>query len=169
MEYHLHQPEAVNTKREYQKFALIIVGIVALAIGHASWRGFGLMQFLESFMGAFFLVFGAFKLFNLKEFAMGFASYDVIARRLLLYGYYYPFLQLSFALFYLLGGSDQYTDASVLIVSLISSIGVVQELMRGSKIRCVCLGSFIKLPLSRISVVEDFGMAAMAAIMLVLR
>lgn len=161
--------EQPDNKKEYLKFSAVILGVFVLAVGHANWRGFELEQFLDSFMGVFFLVFGGFKLLSLKEFAYGFISYDVVARRSLVYAYLYPFLQLSFAVSYLLSASGSVVDILVLAVSLISSVGVIQEIMRGSKIQCVCLGSVIKLPLSRISIVEDFGMAAMAAIMLVVR
>ena len=168
MDHSAHQ-KPQNNKKEYLKFAAVIVYIAFLAIVHTNVRGFSTLQFLESFMGSFFLVFGSFKLRNLREFAYGFMSYDIIARRSLAYSYLYPFIQIAFAASYLLLVNGWIVDLLVLIISLVSSIGVVQEISRGSKIRCVCLGSVIKLPLSRISIVEDFGMAIMAAAMLVLR
>lgn len=33
--------------------------------------------------------------------------------------------------------------------------------------QCVCLGTFLKVPLTKVTLVEDFGMAALAALMLV--
>lgn len=169
MDHKAHASDTPNIAKEYLKFAAVILAVIGLAVLHAIWRGWSGLQFLDSFMGMFFLIFGSFKLVQLKEFAYGFQSYDVLARRSLAYSYLYPFLQLSFAFSYLFSASNLVVDLIVLIVALVSSVGVIQELGRGSQIRCVCLGSIIKLPLSRISIVEDFGMAIMALVMLVLR
>lgn len=118
-------------------------------------------------MSVFFIVFGGFKLLNLKEFAYGFQSYDLIASKSLRYSYFYPFLQITFAFLYLFGaGSIWWVNVVVLILSLVSAAGVLRTLGTGAKVHCVCLGSVVKLPLSKISFVEDFGMAVMATAML---
>jgi hypothetical protein len=49
---------------------------------------------------------------------------------------------------------------------IFSGIGVTQMVMQKRKFECACLGTFIKVPLTKVTIVEDFGMAAMAALML---
>ena len=120
-------------------------------------------------MGVFFVVFALFKFKNYKEFAYGFQSYDVLAKRSLAYSYAYPVIQLVFGVCYLIGYGTRFLDILVIAVSLVSSIGVIQSLKTKSTVHCVCLGGVIKLPLSRISFVEDFGMALMAGTMIFLR
>ncbi len=119
-------------------------------------------------MGVFFFVFAIFKLSSLKEFAYGFQSYDLIAKRSLIYSFSYPFIQLFLGFIYLLGLNKTGVDFFVVILSLISGIGVLRAIKSGNKIHCVCLGNVIKLPLSTISFVEDFGMALMAITMLLM-
>ena len=153
---------------EYYKFGLVIFSIFTLSSFHASIVGIHLEQFLSSFMGVFFFVFSIFKLSSLKEFAYGFQSYDLLAKKSFIYSFSYPFIQLVLGFVYLLGLNNTGVDVFVVAISLISAIGVVQALKSGNKIHCVCLGNVIKLPLSTISFVEDFGMAAMAITMLLM-
>ena len=165
---HEQHLESTQTK-EYFKFILILLFITVISVGHANWFGFTLMQFLESFMGVFFVVFSGFKLFQLKEFAFGFQSYDLIAKRSLAYSYVYPFVQLVLGVVYLSGLGNIYVDTFVVMISLLSGAGVLNSLIKKQQVHCVCLGNVIKLPLSTISFVEDFGMALMAITMIFLR
>lgn len=166
---HVMVHESSSQKKEYIKFAGIMLAILVLSYVHASLAGIALMQFLESFMGVFFVVFAGFKIMQLKEFAYGFQSYDLVAKKSLLYSYSYPFIQLLFGLMYLFGLATIAVDGVVLFVSLLSGLGVLNSLHKKQKVHCVCLGNVIKLPLSTISFVEDFGMAAMAIAMIFLR
>jgi cation transport ATPase len=158
-----------NITKEYIKFILIMFTITVASIVHANLLGMTLMQFLESFMGVFFIVFAGFKIFQLKEFAYGFQSYDLLAKRSLVYAYLYPFIQLSLGLVYLLGFGNISVDIVVVVVSLLSGAGVLNSLIKKQQVHCVCLGNVIKLPLSTISFVEDFGMALMAFAMILVR
>jgi cation transport ATPase len=168
--------QQTNNTREYVKFFAVIVGITGLSLLHFQWaRNYAAMehnqwlQFLDSFMGVFFLVFSLFKIAQLKEFVYGFQSYDVLAKRSLLYSYAYPFLQLGVGLLYLYGINSIQLDSFVLILSLVSGAGVLNSLLKKQAVHCVCLGNVIKLPLSRVSFVEDFGMALMATAMIITR
>lgn len=166
---HHHEPTQRGSKREYLKFIATIASVLILGWGHAVVVGIQTEQLMASVMGVFFVVFGVFKLLSLPEFAAGFQGYDVIAKRVLVYGYAYPFLQLGFGVLYLAGMRSGWLDGIVIAISLISAYGVIRALLLKTNIHCVCLGTVIKLPLSTISFVEDFGMAAMAAGMLLSR
>jgi hypothetical protein len=63
-------------------------------------------------------------------------------------------------------GDKDWLHLVTLIVSTVAGIGVVRELAKKTAIPCACLGNVIKLPLSKVSFVEDFGMLAMAMLML---
>lgn len=152
---------------EYFKFAGVLAGITFLSLLLTMIQGFDAIDWVRNFMAVFFITFAVFKIIDLKEFAYGFQSYDLIAAKSLTYSYYYPFLQLIFGVFYLLGADIPPLDFVVLIISLISAAGVSRALGSGAKVKCLCLGRVIKLPLSTISFVEDFGMALMALIMLI--
>jgi hypothetical protein len=55
-----------------------------------------------------------------------------------------------------------FLDWITLPLMLIGAAGVLRQLMRGSKIQCACLGTYVKLPLTTVSLVEDLVMATMA-------
>lgn len=161
-----HTIDKSNNTPEYFKFA----GVISLVLlGSIIFAVYTDVSFIDSFMGVFFVVFAFFKLINLKEFAYGFQSYDLVARKYLAYSFTYPFIQLVFGGLYLLGFGTVLLDAVVVFVSFLSGAGVLRTLGSGAKVHCVCLGNVIKLPLSTISFVEDFGMAAMALAMLITR
>ena len=46
-----------------------------------------------------------------------------------------------------------------------SSVGVVLAVTRGEQLKCACMGTAFNLPMTTVTIVEDLGMAAMAAVM----
>ena len=119
-------------------------------------------SFLLNFMIGFFLVFGGFKLIDLEGFAAGYATYDLLAMRWRGYGYIYPFIEVAFGLSMLAGFHPDWllwTEAGVM---LFGGIGVAIKLMKREAISCVCLGTVLKVPLTTVSLVENFGMTAIA-------
>lgn len=130
-------------------------------------EGFVLHRFMPNFMAGFFLVFSFFKLLDLNGFASSYAMYDVIAKRIPIYGFIYPCIEAGLAAAYLLAPSHVATSSITLIVMLISLIGVVQAVLSRQKIQCACLGTGFNLPMSTVTIIEDTLMAAMAAWMLI--
>lgn len=128
--------------------------------------GFHWMHWMGHFMAGFFLVFSFFKLMNLKGFAEGYNMYDVVAKHIPAYGYVYPFIELALGIAFLTGFSPVITNWVTLIVMTVSTIGVVQNLMKKSPFQCACLGTIIKLPLSKVTLFEDVLMVLMSAAML---
>jgi len=159
--------DATSESNSYYPIFLIfgyIAGITLLI--QFSKGGFVLMSWMSSFMAGFFLLFSFFKLLNLKGFVEGYATYDIIAKQLPAYGFVYPFLELSLGIAYLTGFNPLATNIATLIIMGISSIGVIQSLLKKTTFQCACLGTIIKLPLSKVTLVEDLLMVAMSAGML---
>lgn len=139
---------------------------VALLVEVAAGR-FDLMIWMGHFMAGFFLVFSFFKLLDVRGFAEGYSTYDVVARRIPSYGLVYPFIELSLGVAYLVAPVHVITNAITLVIMGISSIGVIQNVLKGSSFQCACLGTIFKLPLSKVTLVEDMLMVTMSAAMLV--
>jgi hypothetical protein len=158
----------IDTKpKDYVIFAAIIVFIFVAASIYQSYFGQpGLKEYMRSFMGVFFLVFAFFKFLDLKGFVMSYVGYDLVARRWPTYGYLYPFIELGLAGAFLLNFQTDLAYLADIVVMSVGSVGVVRQLGRGSKIRCACLGSFVKLPLTTISLIEDVTMLGMGLISL---
>lgn len=164
-EDHVHPDE---TAREYFKFVLVIIAITLVAVVITMTRGWNLGQFMADFMAVFFLVFGLFKLVNLEMFAITYRSYDIIAKYSMAWAYAFPFIEIALGLAYLFTGGPSWLNLTTMLITGVASIGVLKELTIKSKIMCACLGTVIRLPLSKISFVEDFLMFIMAAFMLAL-
>lgn len=113
-------------------------------------------------------MFGFFKVINLKEFALAYSSYDLIAKRIRLYGYVYPFIELTLGVAYLSSFSLPFINTITLIVMLISAAGVARELLKKNRIPCACLGMVFVLPMTTVTLLEDLLMAVMATAMLLL-
>lgn len=154
--------EKVRTWFSIYRPLLLIVGMLALV----SFKG-GASHWMTHFMAGFFLVFGTFKLFDLKGFQEAYRTYDVLAARVPFYGYLYPFLELILGFLYLFEISLKVTLYATLVLMGVSSIGVIKALLHKKAIQCACLGTTLNLPMSTLTVVEDVGMAAMALWMLV--
>lgn len=147
---------------------IVIVGYIALA----SFAGDGgdgesrVAAWMMNFMAGFFLVFSAFKFLDLSGFADAYARYDLLAQRWRGYGYIYPFLELALGVAYLFRLDPFATNIATIAIMGFSSLGVIRALLDERKLQCACLGTALKLPMSTVTFVEDFGMAVMAALML---
>lgn len=128
---------------------------------------FSWMQWMAHFMAGFFFAFSFFKLMNLKGFAQGYSSYDIVAKRFGVWGYIYPFVELGLGIALLTGLNPLVTNTIAFVVMAVSSIGVIQSLLRKSSFQCACLGTIIRLPLSKVTLFEDLLMVAMSAIAIV--
>lgn len=117
-------------------------------------------------MGLFFIVFGSFKIMNLRGFVEAYSMYDLLAQRSTLYAYLYPFIELSLGIAYLMRWHLTAINGITLVLMLISAAGVARELAQGRAIMCACLGVVFKIPMTYVTLAEDLLMAVMAMIML---
>jgi hypothetical protein len=117
-------------------------------------------------MGFFLVVFSMFKFFDMEGFADGFQMYDLLAKRFRPYAYVYPFIELCLGLGYLSHWRPLVVYLTTIIVLTFGSIGVLRALFKGLDIECACMGTVLHVPLSTVALIEDLGMAAMAAGML---
>lgn len=155
------------TAKDYGIFAAIILLILLGAAIFQQTRPVpSLLDGMRGFEGLFFVTFACFKLADLKGFVDSYESYDVIAKRWRSYGYVYPFIELALGLGFLSGLALRPVLFITLGLMAVGSVGVLRELLRGSQIRCACLGSFVNLPLTQVSLTEDMVMGVMAAVML---
>jgi copper chaperone CopZ len=149
---------------------VLIFGYITGATLLIQWvqPSFNLMQWMQHFMAGFFLTFSFFKLMNLKGFAEGYSTYDVVAKKFYAWGFIYPFIELVLGITFLTGFNPLITNAVTLVVMGISSIGVVQSLLQKRNIQCACLGTVFKLPLGKVTLFEDALMIVMSSAMLIM-
>jgi copper chaperone CopZ len=147
---------------------LLIVGFLlgVTLLVHAQSPGRHWHEWMSEFMAGFFLVFSFFKLLNLSGFVQAYRGYDLIAAKSSAYAWAYPFIELALGVAYLIRWQPQITHWITLAVMLVSAAGVVNALRKRQLIECACLGTVFKLPMSKVTLIEDLTMAAMAAVML---
>lgn len=152
----------------YKPLILVIAYIFGVAMLVEFTHGeFALHRFMSNFMAGFFLVFSFFKLLDLAGFANSYAMYDVLAKRVPIYGYIYPFIELALGAAYLLAYRPALINSITFVIMTFSSIGVILAVANKQKIKCACLGTGFNLPMSTVTIIEDVLMAAMAAWMLI--
>jgi len=159
--------KAITENNSYYPIFLIFGYIAGVTFLFQFTRGsFDLFALMSSFMAGFFMVFSFFKLLNIKGFAEGYSTYDVIAKRFYNFGYIYPFIELLLGVAYVTGFQPLVTNVITLLIMGVSTIGVVQSLMRKTNFQCACLGTIIKLPLSKVTLFEDLLMVVMSLVMI---
>jgi len=124
------------------------------------------MQWMNTFMAGFFLVFSFFKLLDVKAFADSYSTYDLLAKRVKGYGYVYPFIELALGLAYLIHFEPEITYFATIVIMGFSSIGVIQSVLDKKKIKCACLGAVFNVPMTTVTIIEDLLMVVMAVFML---
>ena len=155
-----------GSKLEQLKPLFLIFGFLLLVSSALNFRGFTTLDFMLDFMGLFFFVFSLFKFLDLSGFALSFAMYDPLAKRLPLYGRVYPFLELTLG--FLLLAKIQLPIALLVTVILLSitTIGVCVVLLQKKQITCACLGTVLKLPMTQATFIENSVMIFMATFIL---
>ena len=153
----------------YKPILLIFFYITAIAslvqfVNHH----FDVMQWMNIFMAGFFLTFSFFKMLDLKSFAESYAMYDVVAKRIPVWGYIYAFIELGLGIAYIINFNPLVTNIVTVVVMSASIIGVLQSVLNKQKIQCACLGAVFKLPMSTVTIIEDALMIGMSVTMIIL-
>ncbi|MWB94625.1 heavy-metal-associated domain-containing protein [Flavobacterium sp. GA093] len=167
----LHHNEMTEEARSwlatYKPILLIFfyISLVTIVIQLTNHH-FDYMQAMRHFMAGFFLVFSFFKLLNLKGFAESYAMYDVLAKKIPVWGYVYAFIELGLGIAFLMNYQPLVTNIITFLVMSISIVGVLQSVLNKKKIQCACLGAVFNLPMSTVTIIEDGLMILMSLIML---
>ncbi len=144
----------------YISVSSLVAAIKSEAFSPATWMNY--------FMGGFFITFSFFKMLDLRGFADGYSSYDLLAGKWYSYGLLYPFIELLLGIWLLSGINLESAYWLILGLMAFSTLGVMKSLREKKDIRCACLGTIFKLPLGTVTLAEDSLMVAMAILMLVI-
>ena len=149
---------------------LLIVGYIVVVSLIASFKNdlLDINEWMNSFMAGFFIVFSFFKLLDIRGFAVSYAMYDIVAKRIRYYGFVYPFIELALGIAYLTHFNPVLTSIATIVIMGISLIGVIKSVVNKQPIQCACLGTVFNLPMSTITIIEDLGMIMMAVMLLIM-
>ena len=155
-----------KTKLQQLKPLLLILFYITSAGALLHYKDWSWSEFMLDFMGLFYIVFGFFKMLDLKGFPESFKMYDPLAKRLPIYGWIYPFIETALGIMFLMRFKVNIALIMTLVVLGITTIGVSKTLLDKKSIRCACLGTALKLPMTEATLIENTLMITMAALML---
>ena len=123
--------------------------------------------FMLSFMGLFYVVFSFFKFLDYKGFPQSFQMYDPLAKLIPAYAWIYPFIEIALGLLFLFKFQIPIALIATIVVLGITTIGVTKALLDKKTIQCACLGTALKLPMTKATFIENSIMLIMAIWMLI--
>ena len=159
--------EEEKSKLQQLKPLLLIIFYIASASALLHYKNWSWSEFMLDFMGLFYIVFSFFKMLDLKGFPESFRMYDPLAKRVPFYGKVYPFVETALGLMFLMRFEINIALIITLIVLGITTIGVTKTLLDKKSIRCACLGTALKLPMTEATFIENAIMIVMATLMLI--
>lgn len=119
-------------------------------------------ELMLDFMGLFYIVFSFFKFLDYKNFPRSFSMYDPIAMRVPFYGWIYPFIETALGILILFRIGLFSTIIITIAMLGVTSIGVTKVLLQKRNIQCACLGTALKLPMTKATFIENSIMILMA-------
>ena len=155
-----------KSKFQQLKPLLLIIFYIAVASILLHYKNWSWNEFMLDFMGLFYIVFSFFKMLDLKGFPDSFRMYDPLAKRIPIYGWIYPFIETALGLMFLMRFEVNIALIATLVVLGITTIGVTKTLLDKKSIRCACLGTALKLPMTEATFIENAIMIVMAILML---
>jgi cation transport ATPase len=158
--------EEDKSKLQQLKPLLIILFYITSASVLLNYNEWFLGEFMLDFMGLFYIVFSFFKMLDLGGFKTSFAMYDPIAKKVPFYGKIYPFIETALGLLFLMRFEIDIALLVTLVILGITTIGVTKTLLDKKSIRCACLGTALKLPMTEATFIENTIMIVMAVLML---
>lgn len=157
-----------NEKSDLQQLFPLILILVYLftAAVLLNYRANSVSGFMLDFMGLFYIVFSFFKFLDLKGFPESFRMYDPLAKRIPVYAKIYPFIELILGLLFLFRFKINIALIATILILGITTIGVTKILLDKKSIQCACLGTALKLPMTKATFIENMIMLVMAVFML---
>lgn len=130
------------------------------------YKAWDIKEAMLDFMGLFYIVFSFFKFIDLKGFPDSFRMYDPLAKAVPFYAWIYPFLEAGLGLMFLMRFQISFALIATFVVLGITTVGVTKTLLDKKSIRCACLGTALKLPMTEATFIENAIMLVMASTML---
>jgi hypothetical protein len=84
-----------------------------------------------------------------------------------IYGWVYPFIEVALGVMFLMRIEIPIALIITLIILGITTIGVTKTLLDKKTIQCACLGTALKLPMTKATFLENSIMIVMAIVMLI--
>lgn len=144
----------------------LIFGYITVASILISYKNWDWSSFMLDFMGLFYIVFSFFKILDLKGFRESFKMYDPLAKAIPAYAKVYPFIELVLGLLFLMRLQIPLALIVTIVILGMTTFGVSKTLLSKQSMQCACLGTSLKLPMTKATFIENTIMIIMAILML---
>lgn len=146
---------------------VIAIFSVALLIALAfSWAAYGsvlTIRTAEWFIAVSMCLLGIQKLEDVESFSTMFLNYDLLARRYVRYGYFYPFAETLAGLLMIAGILTWLSAPLALFIGSVGAVSVFKAVYVDKReLKCACVGGSSNVPLGFISLTENLMMMSMA-------
>ena len=156
-----------SNKIKQLKPLFIILGYISVTSILLNFRNWNSTHAMLDFMGLFYIIFSFFKILDIKGFSTSFKMYDPLAKKITIYGYIYPFIEILLGLMFLTRIEVNIALLITIIILGITSVGVTKTLLNKRTINCACLGTTLKLPMTEATFIENAIMITMAIVLLI--
>ena len=155
-----------SNKIKQLKPLFIILGYISVTSILLNFRNWNSTNAMLDFMGLFYIIFSFFKILDIKGFSTSFKMYDPLAKKITIYGYIYPFIEILLGVMFLTRIEVNIALLTTIVILGITCAGVTQTLLNKRSINCACLGTTLKLPMTEATFIENVIMIIMAIVLL---
>tara|TARA_R110002049_G_scaffold22388_6_gene80194 strand:+ start:299 stop:1060 length:762 start_codon:yes stop_codon:yes gene_type:complete len=149
----------------YQPVKTIFSGALLMALGF-SWAAYDsiwTVRAAEWFIAISMCLLGLQKLQDVESFSTMFLSYDLVAKRYIRYGYFYPFAETLAGLLMIAGVLTWVSVPLALFIGTVGAVSVLKAVYIDKReLKCACVGGNSNVPLGFISLTENLMMIVMA-------
>lgn len=158
--------ELESDSTTYQPVVAVFSVALTMALA-ATWVAEGTLLTLRSvewFVAFSMCLLAMTKLRDLEGFTTQFVSYDLLARRDMRYGWFYPFAEFGAGVLMIAGLAPWLSAPVALLIGTVGAASVIQAVyVEGRDLRCACVGGDSNVPLGAISLTENVMMVGMGA------
>lgn len=161
---YLEEPSMKQEGTTYQPVIAIFATsfLMALAIAFAA-NSFTVTRVIELFVATSMSVLAIMKLRDLFSFTNQFVTYDLLARRYVPYGYFYPFAEATAGILMLAGALIWIAAPLAFFIGTVGAVSVIKAVYIDKReLKCACVGGDSNVPLGAISLTENLMMVGMA-------
>ena len=158
-------PEATSYVPVLAVFAA--AAALALAVSQATMGTPFTVMAAEWFIAFSMVILAMLKLQDVEKFSTMFLNYDLLARRWVPYGYFYPFAEFVAGVLMTARALDWLSIPLALFIGTIGAVSVIKAVYIDKReLKCACVGGSSRVPLGFVSLSENLAMVGMALWML---
>ncbi|TPE51036.1 MauE/DoxX family redox-associated membrane protein [Amaricoccus solimangrovi] len=137
--------------------------LMALAFSWAAYGSVATVRAGEWFIAISMCLLGIQKLQDVESFSTMFLNYDLLARRWVRYGYFYPYAETLAGVLMIAGAATWLSAPLALFIGGIGAVSVFKAVYVDKReLKCACVGGSSRVPLGFVSLTENVMMVAMA-------